>query len=69
MLLSEARMNIKIEVLNCARHRYAPGFTCMLVKQNGEIVLEIINEDGICLGTVSGPKVPEVWLHMTGEVL
>jgi hypothetical protein len=62
-------MNFKIEIVNCARHRYAEGLTCMLVKQNGELTLEIINENGICLGTVSGPKVPEVWLHMTGKVL
>ena len=62
-------MNVKIEVLKCARHRYVPGFTCMLVKQDGEIVLEIINKDGICTDTISGPKVREVWFNMTGEVL
>jgi hypothetical protein len=60
---------MEIETLKSAPHRYAPGFSCALVMREGEMVLEIINEDGICLGTVSGPKVAEVWLHMTGEVL
>lgn len=58
---------MEIENLKWAPHVYAPGMSCALIKREGEIILEILNEDGVCLGEVSGPKVLEVWSHMTGE--
>jgi hypothetical protein len=63
----EAKMENEIETLKSAPHLYAEGFSCALVKREGELILELINENGICLGEVYGPKVPEVWVNMTGK--
>ena len=67
MFFLEVLMEVKIEVLKCARHATVPGYTCMMVRSGGETVVEILNPDGICIGTVSGEKVDEVWASLTGE--
>ena len=62
-------MEVKMgnETLKSAPHLHAPGFSCAIVKREGKYEMDLINENGVCLGTVSGPKVPEIWVTMTGE--
>ncbi len=60
-------MENEIETLKSAPHLYAEGFSCALVKRERKYEMDLINENGVCLGTVSGPKVPEIWVTMTGK--
>lgn len=60
-------MNVNIEVLKAARHATVPSYTCMMLKSGGETVIEILRPDGICIGSVTGEKLDEVWASLTGE--